>query len=549
MEKHLCAGCGAEMTIPGKYCQKDIIVHCETCGKELTFKCNYAYNRRPHRFCSRKCAGVRKDNKCLICGKPCHEKYCSGGMAKCVTCGKQFFQTHSSKMAIHCSPECAAQDDSVKAKQKKTQFDKYGSFAFNTDKQQKTMIDKYGFSSPAKNDKVKEKARKVQLSNHNGKFAFNTDKQRNTMLAKYGSPGRLGDPEEVKRQRQLMRDKYNVDWSSKLPNVEAKIIHTQIEKYGQLFGDNSKISKHNRKFAEKIKEKLGVTPIFEYQVENCAFDMYFPDQRLAIELNPTVTHNSTIPFTCLRAGCKQPCAQHKAVPRDYHYNRAVTAKRNNIKLIQVYDWDNEEDIINMLSQRLVKKTTKLTAHKTKLVKIKQVDANKFLKLYHIQGAAKKQIYCYGLEYNNELVAVATFAKARFKAKAEYEFLRFAVKRGYTIFGAPDKMFKAFIKEVSPKSVISYIDFNHTTTDTFLPHMGFTEVLPTGPREVWTKKGTTKKVPITTLLSIGADRILGTNYGSPKQCGMNNVQIMEKEGWVKIYTAGNRVFVWKSEVED
>lgn len=490
--------------------------------------------------------------KCLSCGKlfesKGNQKYCHRlRTAICPTCGKEFTYECCSNHATHCSIKCGAKDPKSIEKVRKTQFAKYGSMGFNTEKQRETNLKRYGSTSPAKNHKVKEKIKKTQLAKHNGKYAFNTDKQKETMLKKYGSYGRLGNPKELKKQKEIMLKRYGVNTPSKLPKFENKIINTLIKKNGTIFNTNGGVvSTNNKNFANELIKRFNVKVEFEHQVENSSFDLYIPNKNLAIELNPTVTHNSTIPFACLREGCKQPCTKHKGISNNYHYNRAMLAKKHGIKLIQIYDWDNQEKIFNMLSQRLLNKTIKLSAHKTILKSIKQKEANAFLNDYHIQGGSRNQKYCYGLYYNNGLLAVATFGLSRFKSKAEYEFIRFAVKKGYTLFGAPDKMFKQFIRDANPKSVISYIDFNHTTTDTFLPHMGFVETQPTGPREVWTKKGTTKKVPITTLLAIGADRVLGTNYGSPKKCGMNNVQIMEKEGWVKIYTAGNRIFIWKNK---
>ena len=53
--------------------------------------------------------------------------------------------------------------------------------------------------------------------------------------------------------------------------------------------------------------------------------------------------------------------------------------------------------------------------------------------------------------------------------------------------------------------------------------------------------------MTSLLSIGADRILGTSYGSKKESGMDNRDIMLAEGFLEVYTAGNRVYLWNKEI--
>lgn len=69
----------------------------------------------------------------------------------------------------------------------------------------------------------------------------------------------------------------------------------------------------------------------------------------------------------------------------------------------------------------------------------------------------------------------------------------------------------FLASVSPESVVSYVDFNHTTQTGFLESCGFTYVKDTGPALIWHKKNQ-KAAPNTSLLRLGADRILGTSYG-------------------------------------
>ena len=46
-----------------------------------------------------------------------------------------------------------------------------------------------------------------------------------------------------------------------------------------------------------------------------------------------------------------------------------------------------------------------------------------------------------------------------------------------------------------------------------------------------------------LRAIGADRLLGTNYGSIEDSGMNNRDIMLNEGFVEVYDCGQSVYVW------
>ena len=536
-----CLNCGYDTE--HKYCNRTITKICPVCGKEFSYTCNRASGNK--KTCSRECSLKYKSNQCFICGKPSIGKYCKEGEDfKCVTCGKVFHREHSKNMPIHCSRECAIRDKKVLNKIKETQINKYGSYGFNTEKQKKTMIERYGYETPAKNAEVKNKIKATQYANNNNQFAFNTETQRQTMYNKYGSYGRLGDPNELKKQQEYMLKTYGVKTPAELPEIEAKILDTLTKNGRPVFGKSSRQSKTNEYWKLLIEETFNVQVETEHRVENSFFDLYIPDKNLLIDINPTVTHNVTMSYQCRKEGCGLPCDKHLSISRSYHYDRAITAQKNGYKLIQVYDWDNKVDILHMLNQKLNNKTIKISSHKLRLERIDQKTANKFLNLYHIQKGGRKQLYCYGLYSQDELLAVATFSKARFKSNYDYEFYRFAIKRGYTLFGASDKMVKQFIKDVDPTSIVSYIDFNHTTTDTFLTRMGFIEQEKTGPTAVFAKKDCRKKVPMTSLLAIGADRILGTHYGPKSKCGMNNEEIMIKEGWLKVFTAGNRVFVWK-----
>lgn len=340
-----------------------------------------------------------------------------------------------------------------------------------------------------------------------------------------------------------MLGKYGVKTPSEHPEFLEKAMNTLMNKYGQIF-NNSNVSKVNLKFGEKLKKELGIEIQYEFHLKGKFYDIYLPDYNIAIEINPTITHNSNFAFACKRNKCEQPCEVHKPLPKDYHYKKSKLAMDNGIELIQVYEWENEDEVIKMIKGKVNYSVSKFSARKLELKKIKQSEANKFFNLYHIQKSSKGQIHCYGLFNGEELLAVASFGKARFKSKYQYEFIRYAVKEGIIIHGGSSKLVKAFIKEVKPKNIVSYIDFNHTSSkEIFLNHCGFVETEPTGPRLVFHNSKENKVVPMTSLLMIGADRILGTSYGPKSECGLNNEDIMLKEGYLKVYTAGNRVFVW------
>lgn len=214
-----------------------------------------------------------------------------------------------------------------------------------------------------------------------------------------------------------------------------------------------------------------------------------------------------------------------------------------VTLIQVYDWDSKDSVIRLLAGHLEKGWKRHSARKLSLREIPQRTANEFLKENHIQAGLKGQEVCLGLFDDDFLLSVATFGKARFKAKQQWEFLRYAVKRGHVIHGAAGRLWEYFLNSREPESVISYIDFNHTTRrENFLLSLGYVETGETASVLYWSKGD--RVIRETSLLALGADKLLKTTYGSREKSGLDNHGIMIAEGWLPIYTAGNRNFIWK-----
>ena len=108
----------------------------------------------------------------------------------------------------------------------------------------------------------------------------------------------------------------------------------------------------------------------------------------------------------------------------------------------------------------------------------------------------------------------------------------------------ERLFKEFLNDANPLSVISYVNFDHTTKVTFLNSLGFEESKHTGPSLVYCNVDG-RKYSNTSLLSVGADILLETNYGSAKESGLDNHAIMLLEGFLPVYTSGNRVFIWNN----
>lgn len=446
--------------------------------------------------------------------------------------------------------EFTAQRDDVKAKIAETFDARYGGHHIKTEeskaKQRATNLKRYGVENVAQSEEVKAKISEANRERYGNASSLWGDEIRvkvvEGFLEKYGATHPMKNTDFRERLRLIFQERYGVDTPAQHPPVLAKMIATR-DANGSKYG-NGRISNLNRKLAATIEKHFGVVVEFEHLVGGLhSFDLYIASANLLIELNPTITHNAQIAFQCVLTSCDLPCARHEPRPNDYHYRRALAAQEEGYSLIQIYDWDSEEDVLRLLSGKLENHFTRYSARKLTRVKLAQKEANAFLSTAHVQGSMKGQSHCYGLKNaTGDIVAVATFGPSRFGAKEQYEWLRYAVATKTIIHGGPNALWREFVAGVKPESAISYVDFDHSTSlNLFLAGCGFAEDNPTGPSLAWSKGS--DRIYNNSLLKLGADRLLGTAYGSVKDSGLKNNDIMLLEGWLPVYTSGNRVFRW------
>ena len=531
-----------------------------------------------HPGCGEKFIPVRKN-----------QKYCTAQHQNiCLECGDPF-DVGPGSTTKYCSPHCAAVAGHTPESQRK---------------RRENSLKKWGTENPFQSEEVKAKTRRTleehpELDNRIGSANFEK-----TLKEKYGEDvSNASQVEEVKEKKKVTTlDHYGVENPMQSPIVKAKVAVTSKEKYGvtcamalpenqqraiernrELYGVDrpfqnperlqkaldalaksgrgGAVSKLNRGFAKDLQTMdPEVSVDFEFPVPDHSTEDLTPlmrvdfkltkgDRVLYVDLNPSISHNSALSYWEIRSGKidhELTVISNKATSRSYSYDRArrMTQEFPDADYVQVWDWDNLNAMMVRLDEKLTAPSKSYSAHNLTIEEIPQSEANKLLKEWHPQGAGRKQTACYSLvdPKTGEPLMVGTFGEPRFNKDHQWEWIRSAIKPGVRIYGGQSKVFKRFRDDHDPESVVSYIDFSKTTTAmTFLNHCGFSEVKPTGPALVWSKGD--ESVPETSLLRLGADRLLGTSYGSREESGLDNHGIMLTEGWLPVWTAGNRVFTW------
>lgn len=259
-------------------------------------------------------------------------------------------------------------------------------------------------------------------------------------------------------------------------------------------------------------------------------DFFIPEYNIAFEINDIASHsfdNDSL------YGNKE---------QDYHQNKSLLCREKGILLIHIYEWELSDkkylSKLNMYLQQLCGRTTRIYARKCELCEVDWTTTKQFLSEYHLQGAGMKSNINIGLYYENELVSVMTFSKSRYSNKYEYELLRLCSKSTYSVIGGASKMFKYFIDKYSPGSIVSYCSLD-TMKGTIYPILNFEYDGITSPTYTWCNVKL-ETYNWKTILDKGVDNVLGTHYGK----GQNNVELMNKCGFTRIYNAGNVRFVWR-----
>ena len=318
--------------------------------------------------------------------------------------------------------------------------------------------------------------------------------------------------------------KYGVDNILQLEEIKEKIKKTNLEKYGVEYAcqlPQCKLAGNDSSINLNFKQLLIENNLFNDDRENREFNLnpYTYDFKInnnLIELNPTVTHNSTwSPFP------------NQEKDKQYHYNKSKLARDNGYRCICIWDWDDVNKIINLLLSRET-----IYARKCE---IREVDLNitrEYLNQYHLQGFVRSKINI-GLFYNNELVSIMTFDKPRYNKNYEYELIRYC--SSYNVIGGAEKLFKYFIRNYNPKSIISYCDWSKFNGDVYTK-LGFSfRNYSIGKH--WYNMNTGKHITDNLLRQRGFDQLFGTDYGK----GTSNEELMLENGFVEIYDCGQAVF--------
>lgn len=204
------------------------------------------------------------------------------------------------------------------------------------------------------------------------------------------------------------------------------------------------------------------------------------------------------------------------------------------RLITIYDdeYINTPDIVlSRLSAILGKSSNTVFARKTQVQEITPKVANKFLNENHIQGSGQSKIRL-GLYYGETLVSVMTFSKSNLSRKIlGWEINRFCSLLDYNIVGGASKLFKYFVRNYNPVSVISYADRRWSDGDLYC-QLGFTFSHNSPPNYWYIQPPAVKRIHRFTLRKNKAD-----------DQDLSEHQNRLKQGYLRLWDCGSSKWIW------
>ena len=256
-------------------------------------------------------------------------------------------------------------------------------------------------------------------------------------------------------------------------------------------------------------------------------DIYIPEKKLAIEFNGTYWHSDIYK------------------DKKYHQQKTLACARKNIQLIHIfeYEWEDEEKrrkIVNYINKLCGNTDTiKIGARELEVKKVNSMDTCEFLDKYHLQKSAKSEVNI-GAYHKDELIGVMTFGKPRFNSNYEYEIHRLCWNPKYAVSGGTERLFRHFVREYKPKSIITYSDISKFTGNVYT-RIGFNVIKEkpiTDPNYVWVNTRTNDTLTrYQTMKHILIEEGLGLE-------DQTEDEIMNNLGYLKVYDSGNMRLEWK-----
>jgi len=426
----------------------------------------------------------------------------------------------------------------VVEKIKKTNLEKYGvenplESTKVREKYKSTMLERYGDSIPMRSESIKDKYKENMQKNfgvdhYNQTSEFKNDKKRKYYYRKLMSDSYPVKPLFTVDDYINLSDSFDkLKWQCKTCNSvfdahnHNKVIPRCLTCYPLIFDGVSLLENEVVTFIQSFQTDILMNDrilIAPYEL-----DILIPSKNLAIEFNGLYWHSEL-----------------NGKDKNYHIKKTIKCTEKGVQLLHIFEdeWVFKKEIVkSIIKAKLGLFTNRIYARKCIIEEIDNNTKDIFLEENHIQGTDISKVKL-GLFYNNELIQVMTFGHSRYNKNFQYEMHRFASKQGYQIIGGASKLWKYFIRNYNPESVITYADRRYSNGVTY-EKIGFRKARESNPNFFIINKGV-RESRLNWQKHKQKDKLEKFN---PELTAWENMQI---NGYDRIWDCGNYVFEWKNQ---
>lgn len=564
----VCDWCNKEFETKSsraRYCSDTHYKSCENPECSNTFPIREM--KRPAKTCSKKCAdvltmaGSRVEKECELCGdlfisSVSHQKVCNKThYAECAVCGNEFELVATGKRAAKtCSKKCASSlidyDDRnqkiVDSTRKKFGVDNVSQSSEIKAKKRETTLKNYGVENPSQSDEVKKRREETMIEKYGVSNAMYSDEIKEKLIdsvnEKYGVDNVFMNEDVKAKASETMIKNYGVDNIFKLPSVQLKAAQNNGKRISQL----------NKHWQDNIYTSTGVKLSNEVVFGGSNYADLGNDS-LLIDINPTITHNSTASYIHTSGKCMEKDCQnerHQARDTDYHYNRFIQSEKNNKEFIQFFDWYNNNAFLSIVNEKLNKNFTIIPNDNISIKELSEAETLKFLRDNYIKRVMEIDDFSsIGLvSEDGKLLHVIVYSNDN----RNIEIIHYCNALKKRVENVDSIVKNYFIDNFSPERITRTIDLSlgekindddWTIMSESKPSATWINLLPlTGLKKV--KFGeriaiSEKDLTYNNIVSlIGADKI----SSSPS---LSASEILLKEGFVRVFDAGTRAYTWQS----
>jgi hypothetical protein len=125
------------------------------------------------------------------------------------------------------------------------------------------------------------------------------------------------------------------------------------------------------------------------------------------------------------------------------------------------NWHHKNDIVLSIIASILGQNKTIFARNCEVKKVNKLQAEAFINQNHLLGYLNAY-YKYALFFDNEIIAIATFSKGRKMNRLEankrsFELISFCCKKNISVTGGLSKLLKAFITDLQPGDIMTYVD--------------------------------------------------------------------------------------------